>query len=175
MKKLIFALLLITQYQAFPQESEIQAIRKIYSETQNWIKECTTPENCSLYKNALVINEIGSEWRAVGNFSKTISFWYTDDAANCDDCGLEGRNVLRKIIVEEVSGIREYYYEYLYFEGELIFHYMKDPEQEYRYYFFDEFLIRYMEDQEITDDTSQSESIVKSEGKRLMELFLRSF
>ena len=173
MKKLLFLIVLLLPLLTTAQD--IQHIRSVYQDIAEQIEACTSPEDCSLYKNTLVMNEMGASWRAVGNFSKTISFWYDDDPFNCDDCEDRGAEVLRKVTIEEVSGMAEYYSEYLYENGQLIFYFSRYEEEELRLYFNDEQLIRYMEGQDIKTDSSDQQSLVKSEAKRYQQLFISGF
>jgi len=155
-------------------QDDIQYIRNIYQDVSKQIRDCLEPDLCSLYKTEVLINQDGNAWRGVGNYSKTITFWFTDDPINCDDCLDMGRGVLAKVIVEEIAGLYSYHYEYLYQEGKLIFHFLKD-ESEYRLYFSDDELIRYMEGPQITQDTSDRQSNALSEAEHYMQLFLMSF
>ena len=158
----------------YSQNSDIKNIRNHYVEINGLIEKCNKEGECALYQNTIKINSNNGSWRAVGRYSKNITFWYEDDPKLCDECGENGIGVLRKIEIEEQSGVYKFNYELIFEKGNLIFYYSKNG-NEYRYYFKKSMLIRYMENSEIiTKDKIQSSTIetIKKEGRRLQQLFL---
>ncbi len=158
----------------YSQNSDIKNIQYHYKEISDLIEKCRKEEECGLYQNTIKINSKNGYWRAVGIYSKNITFWYNDDPKLCDECGENGIGVLRKIEIEEWSGVYKFNYELLFEKGNLIFYYLKNS-NEYRYYFKESMLIRYMENSEIfTKDKIQNSTIetIKKQGRRLQQLFL---
>lgn len=166
----------------FSQEEKIKEIRDLYAKTQENIAACLNPETAStsgLYCNELTVNSTNGSWRAVGNYLKTIKFWYTDDPT------LDGEDndlmVLSKIEVNSNWAVgNKNYTEFLYNDGKLVFSFQKDASYAYiekpfetRWYFADEKPILYMEGQEIK--TIPSAEQIQKMSKSLTRLFLETF
>ena len=77
---------------------------------------------CGTYSNTLVINDQGNGWRAVGNYQKKITFWYTDQPEFAKEETGKAASALIKVEVDIQSTYskRDQYY---YKDGELIFCY----------------------------------------------------
>ena len=56
-------------------------IRQAYAETGAAIALGQKGEAGGLYCNKLALNNFNGSWRAVGNYSQTIMFWYSDQPA----------------------------------------------------------------------------------------------
>jgi len=157
-------------------QSDINNIRNQYGEINDLIEQCRNKEVCALYQNTLEINSGNGSWRAVGTYSKNVTFWYNDDPDLCDECGENGIGVLRKIEIEEWSGVYKSSYEFLFSKGELIFYYLKNSD-EYRYYFKNTMLIRYQENSLIISiDGIENSTVerIQKQGGTLQQLFLLS-
>jgi hypothetical protein len=175
MKFLVVLLMVVLSTESFSQNEDVDYIRNLYKRVSEQIRLCNESETCYLYQNNLNFNTLGGEWRAVGNYSKKIIFWYTDDPTHCDECGQEGMDVLKKIEIEEISGLYPYHYELLFDKGNLVFYFLRG-ESEYRYYFRNSTLIRYMEGQQISTDFDDSTiQNLKHHSQKLKGLFRESF
>jgi hypothetical protein len=182
MKKIIslLACLLFTMV-VFSQEDKIKEIRDLYTSTQENIAVAVKgEETVNFYCNELVVNKHGGSWRAVGNYLKTIKFWYTDDpTADDEDNDLL---VLSKIEVNsEWSAGNKNYTELLYKDGKLVFCFQKDASYdniekpfETRWYFDNDKVIRYMEGQEIKNTIPSADQILGI-STSLTKLFLETF
>lgn len=174
MKLTLLVVLCIANVICYSQNSDIENIRNHYKEVNDLIEECRKEEECNLYQNMIKINSNNGSWRGIGKYTKNITFWYNDSPKLCDECGKNGIGVLKKIEIEEWSGIYKFNYELIFDKGDMIFYYLK-KEDEYRYYFKEAILIRYMENSEVMPkDKIQNPTIesVKKKGKMLQQLFL---
>ncbi|MBN4065931.1 hypothetical protein JYT51_01200 [Candidatus Amoebophilus asiaticus] len=174
MKLTLLVTLCITNAICYSQNSVIENIRNHYKEISDLIEKCRKEKECDLYQNTIEINSMNGSWRGVGTYSKNITFWYNDDPKLCDECGENGIEVLRKIEIEEWSGVYKFNYELIFDKGSIIFYYLKNT-NEYRYYFKESMLIKCMENSEIiTKDKIQNSTIekIKKQGRSLQQLFL---
>ncbi len=74
------------------------------------LKKCKAGEEyCGWYHNQFVINKGDESWRAVGNYIKSITFWYNDEPsiAIAEDENANELWVLRKVEVEIKSTYEE--------------------------------------------------------------------
>lgn len=79
------------------------------------------PTYCGYYLNELHINKNGEQWRAVGQYHKTVKFWYTDDPGQIDE--EEGKPVSVLKVVEVTVESTYYDVEYFFFDnGELVYY-----------------------------------------------------
>lgn len=179
MKYFSLVIPLLLYLNAFSQSSDIEAIRTHYTEIGKQSKDC---EIGCLYLNELKVNANDQPWRAVGNYEKTIQFWFDDDPKQCDECGTNGENVLMKVVIDESGSSYSIHQEYLYLDGDLIFHYHvsedENAKEEYRYYFKDQILIKMMEGQEVINLVnleSAAYDYVQANSRSLQKQFLNTF
>ncbi len=180
-KIFIIAVFLVVSNFSFSQIEEIKAIKGYYYKLGAEIAKCSNTESgdnyCGYYSNEIIVNSRNNSWRAVGNYNKKITFWYDDqpDFAEVDDNSKS--SVLKKVVVTEVSGYRKYYEEYIYKDDELIFVFIKEEYEEtkeFRYYFHNGLLIRYMKGKEIKDNKVDYKAI-NNQSDKYIELFLATF
>lgn len=166
------------------QDEEIKEIRKIYQETSDLITEAEKQEGGGLYSNEIIVNSNNGSWRAVGNYNKKITFWYNDDPDMAVQIYEDATptSVLEKIVVDwSAAASMEYHAEYLFNNDTLIFCFIKerdynDTETEFRYYFHDDELIRYMENQDIIENEPvESLKTIFKEVENYKDLFLKTF
>ncbi len=164
-------------------QNEVSEIRSYYNTIGKQIIQCKTDkENCQLYSNLNITNTGNLSWRASGTYKKEVQFWYNDSPRNCEECGKEGINVLKKVMSSEIAGLYTTYKEWLYKDGKLIFYYIKttgEKTEEYRYYYQDDSLIKHLETGNTikSDDKSikiYSEMILQK-AKILQQQFLLNF
>ncbi len=185
--KLVFFFLLIAQYSALYAQSEeqlIENIRSLYKNTNEQIAEAIK-QSSGLYCNELVVNKHSASWRAVGNYQKKVRFWYDDDPfiADCDNPEGGCREVLKKI-EENIASTYSWNYEYLFESGKLVFcfakySYQNSNNQEFRFYFHDNKLIRYLEKRDNQSEefmySKKDADKIQQQAEELMKLFLSTF
>ncbi|MBL4593376.1 MAG: hypothetical protein JKX68_06120 [Flavobacteriales bacterium] len=152
MKKLLFILSLCISINATAQEDAIKSIHTYYKTISKQIEACKKTKkdtSCLLYCNTNITNSGNNEWTGSGNYKKEVQFWYEDNPKQCDSCGENGVNVLKKVISSEQAGLTTYYKEFLYDDGKLTFYYIKitgeQQIEEYRYYYQNDILIKHIE------------------------------
>ena len=105
-------------------------IRKYYTEINKQITESVKEGyEGSLYNNQWVSNKNGKSWPAVGIYTETTDFWYTDPP---DHISAEERNpktVLVKVNITRRASHLLTNEEYLYKDGHLIFYFSKENEE----------------------------------------------
>ncbi len=134
----ILILLISVNVQA-QSDINIQTIRKRYYEVKKEIKYSEkNKEEGSLYCDILERNVNGASWQAVGTFHLKQKFWYKsqDDFPDNPNSGLE------MVIVNCERAAAKFYSEYLFHEGKLIFVFYKNENEELRYYFKNNKLIK---------------------------------
>lgn len=166
------------------QEAAIQHIRQHYQQIAKEIEDCNyQADTCRLYNDILTLNAGKSPWRAVGIYSREAVFYYHDDPNLCDDCPEGGINVLQRVDVFELVSLHNYQEQFLFEKGRLLFYYLAhrvdgdgaDPllEKEYRYYFDEDDVVRYMEGQQILPSPPpEALEIIQSKAARYRQLFL---
>jgi len=83
----------------------------------------------------------------VGNYSRRVAFWYSDQPDFARYENLQEEAVLVKVEIEEVAAVRSVAEEYLFDKGDLVFYYRRSkaggalPGEE-RLYFRDKKMIR---------------------------------
>ncbi len=125
-----------------------------------------------------MVNSGNLSWRAVGGYQKTTTFWYTDEPYLADGAG---KSVLKFISVKSEATYNENQ-EYLFEDGKLIFYfyhfdYGEEDIQEYRFYFKDEKLIRYLQkgSEENPRYTRGDAHKVYDNAEQLSKSFMESF
>ncbi len=186
MKKLsIFLLFLFGCFVlVYGQDDKLKNIRTLYAETNEKIVKSKLPNEegwGNLYSNELVINSNNGSWRAVGNYSNKIVFWYTDQPGFQEEQNKSELSVLIKTEINTTASVGQYHEEYLYDDGKLVFYYKTssygdEPKQEWRYYFVEGKLFRYQENQELIKDFSKSGATdVLKKSESLQKLFIQTF
>ena len=150
-------------------EKQIDAIKKIYAETGEKIKECEENGEYSLvFLSQFSVNKNSGSYPAVGIFNSVFKFYYT--------YGDREKNPypdrLLKINVETKRSNRVEYSEYLFDPaGKLIFYFEKnDADAERRVYFSAEKPIRSLSGEKAANLNSREEiemvkAILKEKGK----------
>jgi hypothetical protein len=119
-------------------------------------------------------------WRAIGIMHDTITFWYTDamEAKNADgNTENDGAWALKLITRSSQFSIAFQYQEWLFNKGKLIFYYDRflgyeeESTYEYRYYFDNNKLIRFMNGSEIIGFDESIDPILEK-GNSMKALFL---
>lgn len=183
MKKRSFFILLLflTFTLVYGQDDKLKKIRQLYTETNDKIAKSKLPMEegwGNLYSTEININSNNGSWRAVGNYANKIIFWYYDQPGFQEDENKSDLIVLKKIEIYTTAAAGKYNEEYLYEDGKLVFYYKTSNqlEIELRYYFWNEKLFRFQENQEIIDDISQIDPMdIKEKSLRLQKLFLDTF
>ena len=77
--KLLICLVVLSALPIFAQvEKQIEAIRKIYRETNQKVAECeTNGEYSSVYLSELIVNKNNGSYPAVGIYKSVVKFCYT--------------------------------------------------------------------------------------------------
>ena len=151
---LIGILTLIIWPSATAQSQEaIAEIKKYYYSLSEAIKKVKNPQTeedrrGGIYCNALLINQHNASWPGVGNYQEKQEFWYEYPPDLADKP--EPKAVLQKIVIESQSAAQQYYNEYVFREGQLIFYFSKASElPETRIYFKNHQLIHFRENDNI--------------------------
>jgi len=160
-------------------EKRIEEIKKIYRETTEKIAECEAQgEYSTTYLSELVVNKNNGSYPAVGIFSSDFKFYYTygDREKN------PYPNNLLKITVTTKRSAQTEFSEYLFNpSGQLIFYYEKmdeNPENERRFYFASEKLIKSLKGEKNTSINGREEiaavKTILSDKRKLAEMFQNS-
>jgi hypothetical protein len=186
MKRILLIVCLVTNgLQLAAQDKDITHIRELYAQTQDLIntsKIVSDDPHGGLYCNEIVVNKYGTQWRAVGNYLRTIRFWYNDQPRFAAEIKGNPESALVKVEISSgwSDGNNEDY-ELLYEDGKLIFAFRSDASydnknaaHEYRWYFNNNVLILYMEDQQIIAELPDAKEILTM-SDQMIKLFLATF
>jgi len=166
------------------QDDGLKDIRRLYADTNDKIAKSKLPGDegwGNLHSNELTVNSNKGSWRAVGNYSNKVTFWYKDQPGFDDEKGKSAYAELVKIEIETIAAARRYVEEYLYDDGKLLFCYKTaisetKGNKEYRYYFRDGKLFRYQEDQDVIKDLRKAGAKqITDKSLKLQKLFLLTF
>jgi hypothetical protein len=184
-KASVFLLLFISTFViVYGQDDKLKTIRASYTEVNDNISKSKMPDPAAggLYSTELVVNSNNGSWRAVGNYSNKIVFWYNDQPGHQADQTKPDNSVLLKIEITTTAAIWLTTEEYLYKDGKLVFYYKTDNQgedganQEFRYYFWDGKLFRYQKNQEVVKDISQiGVKDILNKSLYLQKLFIQTF
>ncbi len=146
MKKVSIFLIIISLFATnikAQQQSDIQQIRNWYNSTKEKIAFSKKNKyESSLYCDIMERNVHGASWRAVGNYHSKTQFWYHEDP-NLSDNECENKLDCLKIIIDKTeSSVNNYYSEYLYHKGQLVFVFYKKNDEQLRLYFKNKKLIK---------------------------------
>jgi len=159
-------------------DEAVRAIKQFYAETAVAISLAQKGEPGGLYSNELVINSRNGSWRAVGNYRKTMTFWYSDQPEFVAQEGKSPESALGKVEINETASVRSLYREFLFKEGNLVFYFQREKageesDLEERCYFADNnLLVRLAPGAETERFTPQP---IFQEAKYLQKLFLSTF
>jgi len=165
------------------QDERITRIRELYTRVQDRIaiavKEAEGGSPPEFYSTEVFVNSRNGSWRASGTYSKKTVFWYTDQPEFAGGEPGGELSVLAKVEITEVVAARAFYREFLFDKGKLVFAFIKNPgetggAEEFRYYFSDGALLRYMEGQRLVE-TKPVTAALEREVKALQALFLSTF
>jgi hypothetical protein len=124
---ILFMILFLFRAAVVPtDEAAIGEIRKLYAETAAAIARAQHGEGGGLYCNELIVNSRAGSWRAVGNYSKKVAFWYSDQPGFAAAEETKPEAVLVKVEVQETAAIRSLYREFLFAGGQLLFFFRKE-------------------------------------------------
>lgn len=180
---ILFAVCFTAAASAQSSDDPVASIRALYAQVQKKIavavKEAEAGSPPDIYATEVFVNRYNGSWRATGTFSRKTVFWYTDQPEFAGGEPGGELSVLAKIEIEEIAGARTFYREFLFAKGRLVFAWVKDPDEagtaaEYRYYFRDGALIRYMEGPQIKEKRPETAGL-ETEVRRLQEQFLATF
>lgn len=103
------------------EEPVVREIQKLYAETGAAIALGQKGEAGGLYCNKLTLNDLSGSWRAVGNYAKTIVFWYSDQPEFAAAAGKKPEAALAKVEVRETAAAASIYSEFFFVDGGLAF------------------------------------------------------
>ncbi len=182
MKKLLVVLSICISFSSFAQDDDIQFIRDTYYDVTTKVNATNdkSSEDINFYHDIRIRNTNNLIWRGFGIYLDTTHYYYNDEL---DAKALkENTENDRCWAVVFVSNHNQHSYnfkysEYLFYKGELIFHYCKtqytgESETEYRYYFSNGSLIRYMVNSEIVDGSEvENGKFVKKSAEEYLKKF----
>jgi len=178
MKYFLFIISLFAAIHSSAQHDKVLEIREYYK-TVKAHSENAVQDSIWYYSDQIIRNTNNQQWRAIGIFHDTITFWYSDLMdASVRDNNTTSDSAWALVLVTnsaQMSGINQYR-EWLFQDGKLVFHYDKmngyDPEStwEYRYYFDNDKLIRTMSGGQIVSFDEDTAPILDS-GNSLLKIF----
>lgn len=178
MRFLISFILFFNSLTVFSQHDKVMEIRKLYLDTREKIQQMNTDSaSPGFYADIHVKNMSGAQWRAIGIYADTLKLYYTDllDASLAQG---DSANALVMVCQNSVYSNTRVYREWLFDKGNLVFyfesHILDNEKNEYRFYFNDRELIRYMQGgQVISYDDDTKPMLEEAEG--LKRWFINSF
>jgi hypothetical protein len=164
-------------------DERIAAVRKLYAQVQERIaladREARTGSAPGFYSNEIIINSRNGSWRAVGNYWRKTTYWYTDQPEFVRAEGEPEESALVKAEVDEKAAVATEHWEYLFDKGRLVFAFHKrkagqEAPEEMRWYFFEGALISYMIGTKMGSEKCDIGPILKQAAARQRE-FLAQF
>lgn len=178
MKISVFIISFLITISLYAQHDRVLEIRDYYK-TVKAHSGNAEQDSIWYYSDQVVRNSNNLQWRAIGVFNDTITFWYSDLMESSMKDGNHNTDSSWALVLvtssKQMSGIMQYS-EWLFKDGEFLFHYDKmngyDAEStwEYRYYFDNGKLIRFMQGGQIISFEDDTSSILNS-GKTLLAIF----
>jgi hypothetical protein len=177
------ALVLFMAGAASAQDETIALIQQRYAQVREKIALALKAEKegvgAGLYATELVTNSHNAPWRAVGNYRKTVTFWYTDQPEFAVHEDLPPAGVLVRVDVRIEAAARRENEEFLFDKGKPVFHYHRvqygdEPAVETRFYFRDGRVIRTLAGDRSSKDDSGAAAVLRS-AEVLVKIFLASF
>lgn len=115
---MLFLMFLSAAAPVAAQDDPVAAIQKLYAQTQAAIRTAWKAEKegsgAGLYATEIAVNSHNAPWRAVGNYSKKTTFWFTDQPEFAVNDNLPPEGVLTKIDVRVEAAVRRENEEYLF-------------------------------------------------------------
>ena len=166
-------------YFAVAAEDPVASIKKAYAETSTAIELGRKGEGGGLYSNEVSINSHGLSWRAVGNYSKKVVFWYTDQPEFASYQNKPETSVLAKVEVKTTAAVRSEYEEFFFQDGALVFTYRQsrageEPPSEIRYYFQNNALLKLVTGNQAAAHKPDIAPVLK-QAAAYQQLFLMTF
>jgi hypothetical protein len=166
-------------YFAVAAEDPLASIKKFYADTSAAIELGRKGEGGGLYSTEILINSHNLPWRAVGNYSKKIVFWYSDQPEFASTDNKSETSVLGKVEVKTTAAVRSEYEEFLFQEGGLVFYYQqsragKEPQEEARYYIQNNELLKLLRGNQGAAEKPDISPILKTAAS-YQQLFLATF
>jgi len=160
-------------------DAAIAGIRQAYAETGAAIALGQKGEAGGLFCNKLALNNFNGSWRAVGNYSQTIMFWYSDQPQFAEEEGKKPETALVKVEVRETAAAATIYQEFFFVDGGLAFFFRKEntgdgPAGEERIYFQGDKPLRRPGKGETDPGPGAAAAIVR-DAAHWQKLFLLSF
>jgi len=160
-------------------EDPVASIKKAYAETSAAIELGRKGEGGGLYSNEVSINSHGLSWRAVGNYSKKVVFWYTDQPEFASYQNKPETSVLAKVEVKTTAAVRSEYEEFFFQDGALVFTYRQsrageEPPSEIRYYFQNNALLKLVTGNQAAAHKPDIAPVLK-QAAAYQQLFLMTF
>jgi hypothetical protein len=182
MKQVFCILFLVCSLHLLAQDEEIQTIMDLYEKTSEQILIAQQPDEEGfgpLYSNELIVNSNNNSWRAVGNYLKKITFWYTDQPSFAQYSDQTETSVLTKIEIETEASAMKYYSEYLFYNDQLV--YFSDiitieegEKEELKYFFEGGKVFRFLKNNEISECEVCAEEVLQK-AEEYKKLFLSTF
>jgi hypothetical protein len=117
---------LLFQAAVAAEDPGVAEIKKLYAETSAAITLAQKRDPGGLYCNELTVNSRNGSWRAVGNYSEKIVFWYSDQPEFVAAAGGDGKAALAKVEISETAAVRSCYREYFFAGGRLLFFFSRE-------------------------------------------------
>ncbi|MPL99802.1 hypothetical protein SDC9_46023 [bioreactor metagenome] len=163
---------------SYSQQDKILEIREYYYSVKKTIESQTPDSAWTYYSDQIIRNRQDLPWRAIGIFHDTITFWYSDLMSAAMENDTEGDSTDALVLVTSSAQLSMMfiYREWLFLEGNLIFYYDRmigydeDSTWEYRYYFDNNKLIRFMQGNQIISYDDDPNEILQF-GEEIKSLF----
>lgn len=162
-------------------DDPVAAIRALYAATQEAIRSAREHpgESGVLYCTEVAVNRLDGMWRAVGNYARTTTFWFSDQP---EFVGAEGRDPKGALVKAEVStaaSAQSIYEEFLFAEGVPVFYFTRTKVgegvvSEDRLYFEAGRLVRRVPDPPAGEFPADPAAVLRR-AAALQDLFLRTF
>lgn len=183
MKIITLIAFVFTALIASAQHEKVLEIRNYYKDVKSH-SEYAQPDSISYYSDQIIRNSGNMQWRAIGDFHDTLTFWYSDlmnAAYNNKNQNNDSTWALTLVTSSTQKSILNHYQEWLFKDGKLVFYFDKmmgyDEEStwEYRYYFNNNKLIRTMSGGQIIHFDDAPQDVIKSSNEilHLFELLMR--
>lgn len=178
MKQGALFILLLIAVAGQAQQDKVLQIRQHYSDIKNKILAMNTDSaSPSFYGDILIKNISGAQWRAIGIYADTVKVYYSDLMSAHLENG-DSANALQYITQTAVYSDTKIVREWLFTNGNLSFYYENQKnsvqQEEFRFYFYNQKLIRYMQGGQIIGYDDDPKPIL-DEAQKLKHWFINSF